>query len=130
MNYDKTATGPLTRKCNVDISPPQPSVVKNVSVVSYHFTSTGIHPHALVVIMELSLAWLAPTNPNAQLEDLRYQVWLGPEVTTQPETSDIMLLEDVHQEGNGVRIVRLNRLCKIVYVCKYCLFAAIHSFPL
>ena len=80
-------------------------MVQNVSVLSYQFSFTESHPHAFVVINELSLVWVAPSNPNAQLEDMRYEVWVGPDVTTQPEMNDILLLEDVYQEGNEVRVV-------------------------
>ena len=61
-----------------------------------------------MVIDFLNLLWEVPSNPNAQLEDLRYEVWIGPEVTSQPEESNnIWLLEHVEKEGNEVRLVTI-----------------------
>ena len=88
-------------------------MVQNVSVLSYQFSSTESHPHALVVIDELSLAWVAPSNPNAQLEDMRYEAWMGLDVTTQPEASSILLLKDIYQEGNEVRVVTILKRIKM-----------------
>ena len=85
-------------------------MVKNVTALSYHYTTTDIPQQQVYVVLEyLSLEWEIPSNPNAKLEDLRYEVWVGSEVTSQLDDSNIWLLEDVQKEGNEVRLVTIKQ---------------------
>ena len=88
-------------------------MVQSITALSYHYTTVDIPQQVYVVINYLSLKWEAPSNPNARLEDLRYEVWVGSEVTSQLDDSNIWLLEDVQKEGNEVRLVTMKQLMYI-----------------
>lgn len=98
-----------TPECSIHASPPQPTVVTNISVLSYQFSFTETSSGSLVSVevAELSLAWMVPAHPNAQLEDLHYEVWVGSDATIQPEDSDVLLLENNYEAENEVKFINV-----------------------
>ena len=105
---------PPSPQCNINISAPRPSVVKSVTALSYQYTTFDIPQQQVYVVIDyLSLKWKTPSNPNAKLEDLRYEVWVGSKVTSQLDDSNIWLLEDVRKVGNEVRLVTIKQIMYI-----------------